>query len=996
MLRKPHLLKALLTRASAAGIGGDATFLEEAVFTRHLNSEDRQFYTELLNFARTLQAEDPLYESIYQQLMYLFILNGSRLEILKSIDRRLRGLVNGQMALILIGGVSGIGKTSLVMAFQERVHRLGGKFIQGRCFDHNRDSYHVWQAVARSADAAGFPIEQLSAPIGKGPEAFSPQHLKQALADWLTACSASQPLVILLDDLHWADVDSLEMLNYLTGQSISKPILFIATYRSEEAHLRHALYEFLPRLKRNRASDLVQLEPLTREDIQLFVTANQGKCTPELARYLHERAEGHPLFTAELLRDLVAQGNLRQDEDGRWLPPSQSVSVPIYLKQLITRRINRLGNPAMQLLSIAAVAGETWSLNIVEPLTGMAEEALLEVIEQALQANILTVEDSPDEAYRFAHGLFREVLYTSQLARRRKRIHAQIARQFEQQQPENVFAIAHHYYQAEVWEKAMASCMAAGDQATRRLANYSALGWYQQTLTAAEHSPEKGKTGDVSEIYDRLGHTYLALERIDEAEMVFSRMRDIAQSNKDLISKGRALVYLAQVRVRRYQLELAKQTAQEALKIGEQCVDIELITESLICLGGIFLVCGQLEQAEIHYRNALEHADNLGDSVQLLSALRQKAYLATWVGEYSQAEPLARQALNIAQKFGDPLHIVGSRVNLAFVQIESGQFKEAYDNIRATLDTLEASGSQHHQIPRLLNQMGYLHLELGDAQQALYWDQKALDAIREDQLRSIEMRRYSLLNKATDYLHMDLLEESQEAIAQFETIKAGTNYGHFRYFNRYQLLMSEFFLKQDKIDQAIELAQEARSLAQSKGIVKNVAKSHWYEGLALARSIRLDESLEQLEEAIHLVDGIQHGYLRWKIRLSLVEVLRKANKATEGVIWRVRTLIDQTSQSLAGAPLQEIFLASKWVKQIEDLEQNSAPEMPTYPAGLTEREVEVLQLVANGATNQQVADVLHISVRTVNTHMTNIMNKIGCNNRTAASIFAIQHHLVTT
>ena len=70
--------------------------------------------------------------------------------------------------------------------------------------------------------------------------------------------------------------------------------------------------------------------------------------------------------------------------------------------------------------------------------------------------------------------------------------------------------------------------------------------------------------------------------------------------------------------------------------------------------------------------------------------------------------------------------------------------------------------------------------------------------------------------------------------------------------------------------------------------------------------------------------------------------------------------------------------------------------MPTYPAGLTLREVEVLQLVANGATNQQVADVLHISVRTVNTHMTNIMNKIGCENRTAASIYAIQHHLVTT
>ena len=390
MVRQPPLLKELLTQSSAAGIGGDAAYLEETIFTRPISSEEHQRYVELLDFARTLQAQDPLYESIYHQLVHLYVLNGSRLEILKSIDRRLRGLADDQMALVLIGGVSGIGKTSLVMAFQERVRQLGGKFILGRCFDHDRDSYRVWQAVARSAGAAGFSVEQLSAPIGKGPEAYSPQHLKRALADWLIACSASQPLVILLDDLHWADVDSLEMLNFLTGQAIPAPILFIATYRSEEAHLRHALYEFLPRLKRNRPSDLVQLEPLTREDIRRFVTANYGKCTPELAGYLHERAEGHPLFTTELLHDLVAQKALRQDADGRWLPPSQSVSIPTYLKQLITRRVSHLGSPAEQFLSIAAVAGEAWSLDIVEPLAGMAEEALLEVIEQALQADILT------------------------------------------------------------------------------------------------------------------------------------------------------------------------------------------------------------------------------------------------------------------------------------------------------------------------------------------------------------------------------------------------------------------------------------------------------------------------------------------------------------------------------------------------------------------------------------------------------------------------------
>jgi DNA-binding NarL/FixJ family response regulator len=97
---------------------------------------------------------------------------------------------------------------------------------------------------------------------------------------------------------------------------------------------------------------------------------------------------------------------------------------------------------------------------------------------------------------------------------------------------------------------------------------------------------------------------------------------------------------------------------------------------------------------------------------------------------------------------------------------------------------------------------------------------------------------------------------------------------------------------------------------------------------------------------------------------------------------------------LSGSPLQGIFLASHWIKQLENLERPSAPEKPIHPAGLTPREVEILRLVAKGATNQQIADVLHISVRTVNTHMTNILNKIGVDNRTAASTFAVQNKLV--
>ena len=111
---------------------------------------------------------------------------------------------------------------------------------------------------------------------------------------------------------------------------------------------------------------------------------------------------------------------------------------------------------------------------------------------------------------------------------------------------------------------------------------------------------------------------------------------------------------------------------------------------------------------------------------------------------------------------------------------------------------------------------------------------------------------------------------------------------------------------------------------------------------------------------------------------------------------QVRNLTDQIIQSLSGSPLETALINSRWIRQINDFEQSPKYDKPLSPAGLTAREIEVLQLVAKGATNQQVADTLQISVRTVNTHMTNILNKTGCDNRTAASAFAIEHKLIST
>jgi DNA-binding CsgD family transcriptional regulator len=988
-------LVGIVTLASAEYPTADFTFLDNRVYSAPLTEQERQRYVQLLDFACALQIENPVYEAAYHHLLHLFVLNGSRLELLSSIDRRVRGLASGQGTLVLVSGVSGIGKTSLVMAYEDRVRQLGAEFVAVRCTEREGASLALWHDVVRAVAAVtDSSTDAIVFPLGSGPEARSSQELKQSLIAWLHGSAAAKPIAILLDDLHWADADSLAVLEYLTRQPGLGRLLYIATYRSEELQSRRPLEDLLPQLRHNRQVDHIRLKPLTLDDVVRLVTAQQGPCSPELAVYLYDSAEGHPLFTVELLNDLADRDLLTQDQAGRWLPPGRSVAVPAFLKQLIMRRVGRLGAPVEQVLSIAAVAGEIWQLNIIEPLTAMAELDLLSAVEAALRAEIVAIEDDKAEIYRFSHGLIRQVLYTGQLARRRKRLHEQIAAQFEQQQPTNVFAIAHHYCEAERWEKAAGYCLAAGEQSVQRFANYSALHWYRQALNAVERASVAPAPEMPVAIYERLGRTYMALEQREEAEIIYGRLREIAQGSGDLIAEGHALLNLANVRTRLYQLDRAEQAASAALNIGEEAGDLRLLTHSHACLGGVLLTRGELERATHHYRLAMQNADLLGDSGQLLDMLRLLAYQATWAGQYAEAEDYARRTLTLARKVVDPLAVAGACTNLGFVQIETGQYHAAYQNLCATLDALAASGVHHHQKPRILNLLGYLHLELGHARAALTWDQSALEAARSTQGETLEMHRYALLNIATDYLHLGQLEEALDTVRQFEAIRDGAEFVRFRYFNRYQLLLCEIHLAQKKSVQAIELAHEARALAQAKGVPKNIARSHWLEGQALAGMHRFGEALRHLEEAVAIADDIRHGSLPWKIRLSLAETAMQAGKSPDVVLRQARAELDETIRSLSGSPLEAIFLASDWVKRMAALEQRQIPKSPTVPAGLTQREVEVLQLVARGASNQQVADALQISVRTVNTHMTNILNKTGLENRTAASSYAMQHNLL--
>jgi DNA-binding SARP family transcriptional activator/tetratricopeptide (TPR) repeat protein len=614
--------------------------------------EQKRNYAQAVEYARMLRRHRAGYESTHRRLAHLHVLSGGRAGLVQSLEQRLAALMQGQGALVLIQGMAGIGKTSLALACEAQAHRLGADFVVGHCYERGVTSpFNPWQeALAALALLKRVDPGTLPEPFGQGPPVQSAHQLIQVLMAQIQRTAAERPLVVLLDDLHWADQESLDLLDFATRQLTHISLLVLVTYRSEEVHRGQPLFNFLPTLQRNRPIEMIYLGLLSLDDTARLVEAYHGPCSPQLARYLDERAEGHPLFLVQLLNDLAERKLITQDALGRWLPPAQNVAVPTLLQQVISERIMRLGREAEQFLEVAAVVGESWELAVVEAVLEWPEEQLLAVLEQALDAGVLAATDSYTERYRFGHGLIREVLYNRQLVRRRKQLHGRIIALLAKSSPVDAAALAHHAYLAELWPQAHYYSLAAGDEARRRYAMHTALQFYQQALNAVQKQPGDAPVELLLTLYQRLGETYVALSHKEEAVTAFTQVIESARTAGNLRAEGQALIQLAINQDLIYRPDEADQTSRKALQVAEQVGDGHMLALSHFLIGRRALLAGDLAQSHHHLALSQRYAQATGEPDLLAQGMQTQIYLIMWAGRYVQAERMAREALELARK----------------------------------------------------------------------------------------------------------------------------------------------------------------------------------------------------------------------------------------------------------------------------------------------------------------------------------------------------------
>ncbi len=370
------------------------------------------------------------------------------------LQEQLDQMLSGKGGTVLVGGEAGIGKTTLVEDLSAVAEDAGVLVLWGHAYDLSvTPPYGPWVEIFQRYRSVGGELPPVPAFMFDAEELArvgSQESLFAALVEFFCAVAAQRPLVLVLDDLHWADSASRDLVRILARQASSLRLLLVATYRSDELHRRHPLYDVLPLLVREAGAERLDVGRLAGAGHVAFIAGRYSLPAADqnrLAAYLAAHGEGNPLYAGELLRTLEQDGALRQ-EDGRWqLGDLTNMRVPPLLRQVIDGRLNHLKQETRALLQVGAVIGQEVALDLWQQVTGAGDDALIAALELGREAGL--VEERPGgDAWHFHHALIREALYADLISLRRRALHRQVGEQLLRSGSPDPDSVAHHFQQA--------------------------------------------------------------------------------------------------------------------------------------------------------------------------------------------------------------------------------------------------------------------------------------------------------------------------------------------------------------------------------------------------------------------------------------------------------------------------------------------------------------------------------------------------------------------
>jgi DNA-binding CsgD family transcriptional regulator len=956
---------------------------------------------------------------------------------------------SGDGSLVMLAGEPGIGKTALCDQLAGHVRAEGGRVLFGHCYEGVTLPYLAFVEALRDLLLSGDLDDQVIGlgigtayllrivpelgerlPVESLPEA-DPQEqrwrLFQAVTDLLRHVSSLQPLLLILEDLHNADHGTLDLLLHVSRNLKGSRMQLIGTYRDVEVDRTHPLSASLAELRRSGTFNRIPLRGLTVDELHRMYEAVRGQPVSRAqAEAVHRATEGNPLFVQEVLRYLVEAG-IVVFQEGRYVPQQGvGAGIPDGLRDVVGRRLSRLSEKTNRVLASAAVIGRDFRLDVLKAVAGLPEDEVLQALEEAAERSIVEQHSSVGSlVFRFSHAFFRQVLYEEIFAPRRIRWHQQVARALE-----SVYARRLEEHSAELAEQYSHStdvddlrkAVHYGEMAARRAMSVfdygEAVKNYEQTIAAQEvlDPEERGRRCDLLlGLAEALGPA----GEPDKVESIAEEALELAESLSD---HGRAS---QACRTALYGLLRRGSTFQGGADFALSPLwriwaakadahaqpDTQARVEADIAMGRIHRAAWEDEQARALYRRAMTLARQLDDPQLLARAaiflmpvddVLERLRLAE---EFSSASPQGVTAFTLVGLLSNCLielftHGRRDRVEELFAQVaERGErAREPQASVlRFSLrSTLAVVDGELESALELAEQARANSLAFGfgvdndprvgiAAQRALWYlgeQPRNTPAHSGDEImRRIgagacdeatrRFLRYGLFAGTTGRRAATLLTSGTDGPTSRPLVEAAVSLLEATVLTRSRKLLPE----------AVSLAHRFADLTP----FSNLTSVGRHLGAASALLGRADDARAFYNRALEA-----SGRLHFRPEIALTR-FQLAELLFEHYRHERDAALDHLDSAVA--EFEAMGMRPALERALVLAGQVRSPVLVS-PGHLSQRELEVLRLIAAGRSNPQIAEELVISLNTVQRHVSNILAKTGAANRTEAALYARDKGLV--
>lgn len=963
-------------------------------------------------------------------------------EELRWLEASLSGATIGEGRVVLLSGEAGIGKTRLAQELLARARKRGFTVLQARAYPmegglsyalilsalgpflrHPEPSRQLSLMSGLPDLGRLFPGLRLPPPEPLGDPLLEKTRLFEAVARLLQRLANESPVALFLDDLHWADPASLEMLHYLARGLGGRPILLLGSYTPEDLDAAPGLRALLGSLRRVGLVEELPLRRLTRDELAALARGLLGgDPPPELLAVLDARAAGTPLYVRALIHALLTAGELRRTGD-RWaLDPRAHIVTPSSVKELILERLERLAPSDRFTLDLVAAASEALSYAVLRAASGLEEAALLASLDRLQSAGFIgEPTDGVEIAYTVGHPVVQEVVYSGLSGMARRITHARLATAFERLRPGDLERLARHYRGAGPemdQQRALEVLVAAADQALALYANEAAAAHLAPAIELAREDRLGARAARLlpgllerlGEARDRLGDSTAGIEAWKAALAIREKAGDVdaaarlhrllamAEGNRSNFDAARAHLAtglelvrddrsspewtdlrLTRMVIFRRSADLTSIIAEGelpalAVRASSPTVAAEAHLTEIVAE----VARGNLAAARERGLDILNAVEADGQPVVALRVHNGLSLVSASLGDHTTARCHAERGLELARQLGSPPLELLPRAALSFSEFLAGRWDEALSSLLETLALARRSGRPRDRggILGLLSMCWALRGDLAESEGLLEEGWATLGG------RSATDRSHSELDMA----EMTLLLEKDSAPPGRPPSPTAARSPLMDHVPSLSLaLLAEVQVAGGKIDLALATVRQLAGM-DLDGQRYPAALASRVGGLARQACGETEEAISSLDRAARLFASLEIPFEAARARFESAVLAGNSQQAASSL-----------EESLAVFDrLGARRYASRARRALLGLGIRSAAPRGarSQKAGLSARELDVARLVAEGLTNMEIAGRLVLSPRTVTTHLDRIYARLGVNSRAALARYVAQAGLI--